>query len=42
MVGAVLAIRRVGDGPKDLVPATWVGLIAALAAVFGVIGAVAG
>lgn len=42
MIGAVLTIRRAGDGPRELVPAAWVGLIAALAAVFGVIGALAG
>ncbi|HVX45479.1 MAG TPA: DoxX family protein [Mycobacteriales bacterium] len=39
LVGAVLSIRRAGDGPRDMVPALWIGVLAGVIAVHGVTSA---
>lgn len=37
LTGAVLSLRRVGDGLRQAVPAIWVGLLSALTAVFTIV-----
>lgn len=36
LVGAVLSIRRAGDGPRDMVPALWFGVLAGVIAIHGI------
>ncbi|MEC3982237.1 DoxX family protein [Amycolatopsis sp. H20-H5] len=36
LVGATISHRRAGDGPKEVFPSVWVGLVAAATAVVGV------
>jgi DoxX-like protein len=39
LIGAVLSIRRAGDGLRDMIPAIWIGALAAVTAVLGITSA---
>ena len=39
LIGAVISVRRAGDSPREMAPAVWIGILAAVTAVAGVASA---
>lgn len=39
LIGAVVSIRRAGDGVRDMVPALWIGILTGITAALGIASA---